>query len=186
MVKAVRHWQKCSDPRACSPSFCSFAVFNKNGKRKGNFSLQKLESYILKQLEMFLIIMSYVWVYIYTWSSCATKWLRVTIDYCLQFERCREFLHRGNPLLFTGVCSGNQHSVATRNTECKTGRWLRKKFLTDCSAIFLCDFRSVHRLFLLLGCVCVQSVMLLFGPDSLSLYTCADWFHRGYFWSIQM
>lgn len=42
-------------PRACSPSFCSFAVFNKTGKRKDNFSLLKCESYILKQLEIFLM-----------------------------------------------------------------------------------------------------------------------------------
>lgn len=58
VVKAVRHWQKCSDPRACGPSFCSFAVFPKIGKRRDNFSLQKFESFILKQLEMFLIMMS--------------------------------------------------------------------------------------------------------------------------------
>lgn len=33
---------------ACSPNFCSFAVFNKTGKRKNNFLLLKLESYIFE------------------------------------------------------------------------------------------------------------------------------------------
>lgn len=43
---------------ACSPNFCLFAMFNKTGKGKNNFSLLKFESYILKQLETFLLIMS--------------------------------------------------------------------------------------------------------------------------------